>query len=40
LGTEEDQASSPLTSEQYDTVGILMVPTMDLATQTTYFQGS
>ena len=35
----EDQISSPLTSEQYDTVGILMVPTMDLATQTTDLQG-
>lgn len=31
----EDQVSSPLTSEPYDTVGILMIPTMDLATQTT-----
>jgi plastocyanin len=35
----EDQVSSPLTSELYDTVGILMVPTMDLATQTTDLQG-
>ncbi len=31
----EDQVSSPLTSELYDTVGILMNPTMDLTTQTT-----
>jgi hypothetical protein len=31
----EDQVSSPLTSESYDTVGILMNPTMDLTTQTT-----
>lgn len=31
----EDQVSSPLTSEPYDTVGILMNPTMDLTTQTT-----
>jgi hypothetical protein len=31
----EDQVSSPLTSESYDTVGILMIPTMGLTTQTT-----
>jgi len=31
----EDQVSSPLTSEPYDTVGMLMNPTMDLTTQTT-----
>jgi hypothetical protein len=31
----EDQVSSPLTSDPYDTVGILMKPTMDLTTQTT-----
>ncbi|MGH9979206.1 MAG: hypothetical protein ACRD8Z_25735 [Nitrososphaeraceae archaeon] len=30
----DDQLSSPLTSEQYDTIGILMVPTIDLAKQT------
>jgi hypothetical protein len=31
----EDQVWSPLTSEPYDTVGILIIPTMDLTTQTT-----
>ncbi|MGA9317046.1 MAG: hypothetical protein WCD28_08195 [Nitrososphaeraceae archaeon] len=31
----EDQVSSPLTSELYDTVGILMIPTMGLTIQTT-----
>jgi len=35
----EDQGSSPVTSQQYDTVGILMVPTMDLATQATDLEG-
>ena len=31
----EDQVSSPLTSELYGTVGILMIPTMGLTIQTT-----
>jgi hypothetical protein len=35
----KDQVSSPLTSQQYNTVGILMVPTMDLVTQTTDLEG-
>jgi hypothetical protein len=35
----EDQVASPLTSKPYDTVGVLMVLTMDLATQTTDLEG-
>jgi hypothetical protein len=31
----EDQVSSPLTSKPFDTVGILIIPTIDLTTQTT-----
>ncbi|MFY9966948.1 MAG: hypothetical protein WBL44_14890 [Nitrososphaeraceae archaeon] len=36
----EDQVSSPLTSELYDTVGILMIPTMGLTIQTTDLEDS